>query len=116
MNWYLAKFVYQVVSGNGSHAAQFDEQLRLIRADEFEWACEKASILGRLGECNFFNDRQEEVKWKFINVVDVCPITSIEDGAEVYASIEEPKDVADYLARIHSKAFMLTQGKTLHLA
>jgi hypothetical protein len=104
MNWYLAKFVYQVVSGNGSHAPQFDEQLRLIRADEFEWACEKASILGRLGECIFFNDRQEEVKRKFINVVDVCPITSIEDGAEIYSFTEEPKDVSDYLEVIQAKA------------
>jgi hypothetical protein len=116
MNWYLAKFVYQAVSGNGSHAAQFDEQLRLIRADEFDWAREKANILGRLGECSFVNDKQELVKWKFVNVVDICPITSMEDGVEIYASIEEPTDVADYLARIHSKAFMLTQGNTLHLA
>jgi hypothetical protein len=45
MKWYLAKFVYQVVSGNGSHVAQFDEQLRLIRADEFE--CLPAGRQGR---------------------------------------------------------------------
>jgi hypothetical protein len=35
MKWYLAKFVYQVISGNGNHSPQFDEQMRLIRADEF---------------------------------------------------------------------------------
>jgi len=43
MKWYLAKFVYQVISGNGNHTPQFDEQMRLIRADEFAWAKEKAS-------------------------------------------------------------------------
>jgi hypothetical protein len=104
MNWYLAKFVYQVVSGNGSHVAQFDEQLRLIRADEFEWAREKANILGRLGECSFVNEKQELVKWKFVNVVDVCPITSMEDGVEIYSSTEEPKDVIDYLETVDAKA------------
>jgi hypothetical protein len=104
MKWFLAKFVYQVVSGNGSHVAQFDEQLRLIRADEFDWAREKASILGRLGECSFTNDKQELVKWKFVNVIDLCPVTSMEDGAEIYSSTEEPKDVSDYLEVVQSKA------------
>ncbi|MFM9838822.1 MAG: DUF4288 domain-containing protein [Cyclobacteriaceae bacterium] len=104
MNWYLAKFVYQVVSGNGKHAPQFDEQLRLIRADEFEWAIEKANILGRLGECSFVNDKQELVKWKFVNVVDVCPITCMEDGVEIYSSTEEPKEVSDYLELVQAKA------------
>ena len=33
MNWYLAKFVYRIVCGNGNHIPQFDEQLRLITAD-----------------------------------------------------------------------------------
>ncbi len=107
MKWYLAKFVYQVVSGNGSHVPQFDEQLRLIRADEFEWAREKANILGRLGECSFVNDKQESVRWKFVNVVDLCPITSMEDGAEIYSSTEEPKDVSDYLEMVQSKASRL---------
>jgi hypothetical protein len=104
MKWFLAKFVYQVVSGNGSHAPQFDEQLRLIRADEFDWAREKANILGRLGECTFVNDKQELVKWKFVNVVDVCPITSMEDGVEIYSSTEEPKDASDYLEMVQAKA------------
>jgi hypothetical protein len=33
MNWYVAKLVFRVISGNGDHNAQFDEQLRLINAD-----------------------------------------------------------------------------------
>lgn len=104
MKWYLAKFVDQVVSGMGNHAPQFDEQLRLIRADEYDCAKEKATILGRMGECQFVNDRQETVTWKFINVVDVCPINSMEDGDEIYSSTEEPKDVRDYLLLIDAKA------------
>ena len=107
MKWYLAKFVYQVVSGDGNHAPQFDEQLRLIRADEFDWAKEKAGILGRLGECSFVNDRKETVTWKFINVVDICPIHSMQDGDEIYSSTAEPKDVRAYLKVVHAKASLL---------
>ena len=34
MNWYLTKIVYQIICGEGNHTAQFDEQLRLIAADD----------------------------------------------------------------------------------
>jgi hypothetical protein len=76
MNWYLAKLVYQVVSGTGNHAPQFDEQWRLIWADEMSWAREKASILGQIDGFEFMNTRNEKVQWKFVNVVEVCEISS----------------------------------------
>lgn len=43
MNWYLVKLVFQII---GEHVTkpQFDEQLRLIRADEVEWALESACV------------------------------------------------------------------------
>jgi len=47
MNWYLAKLIFHVMSGEGTHTPQFDEQWRLIRADEVSWAYEKATVLGR---------------------------------------------------------------------
>ena len=38
MNWYLTKIVFQIICGDGDHTPQFDEQLRLIRADKKEEA------------------------------------------------------------------------------
>ncbi len=111
MKWYLAKLIYQVVSGSGNHAPQFDEQLRLIKADDYDWACEKASILGRLYECDFTNLKKESVKWKFVSLVDVMPMGSLQDGEEIYSTIEEPKDVSDYLNKIKSKSGMLAFQK-----
>ncbi|NJM25559.1 MAG: DUF4288 domain-containing protein [Bacteroidia bacterium] len=75
LKWYVAKIVYQVLVGNGTHTAQFDEQYRLIRADEVSWAWEKAQVLGRLGESTFDNNAGEKVQWKYINVSDVCAIS-----------------------------------------
>lgn len=106
MNWYIAKLVYQVISGEGNHTPQFDEQLRLIRAEEFEWAREKAGIVGKLCEYRCKNEKNEEVHWKFIDVIDICPIKSLEDGDEIYSSTQEPKDVTDYLSTLSSKAKM----------
>ena len=104
MKWYLVKLVYQVVSGNGAHTPQFDEQLRLIRAEELDWAREKANVLGQIGAFSFLNDRKEKVKWKFIDVVDICEIGEIEDGAQLYSTTEEPQDASAYLNVINAKA------------
>jgi hypothetical protein len=104
MKWYLVKLVYQVVSGDGAHTPQFDEQLRLIRADELDWAREKAKVLGQIGAFTFVNKRNEEVLWKFIDVVDICEIGEIEDGAQLYSSTEEPKDIDSYLSLVTAKA------------
>ena len=57
MNWYLAKFVYRIVCGNGSHNPQFDEQLRLIAATGREEAFTKAQQMGRNEEESFYNQR-----------------------------------------------------------
>lgn len=106
MNWYIAKLVYQVISGEGNHTPQFDEQLRLIRADEYSWACEKASIVGHLLEHKCKNSLGEAVVWKFVNVVDVVPLPSLEDGDEIYSNTSEPKDVNEYLSALSAKAKM----------
>ena len=104
MKWYLVKLVYQVVSGEGAHTPQFDEQLRMIRAEELDWAREKAKVLGQIGAYTFLNNRKEEVKWKFIDVVDICEIGEIEDGVQLYSTTEEPDDVTSYLNLISAKA------------
>ncbi len=107
MNWYIAKLVYQVISGVGNHTPQFDEQLRLIRADEYGWAREKASIVGHLLEYKCKNSVGEEVVWKFVNVVDVVPLPSLEDGDEIYSTTSEPKDVNEYLAALSVKTELI---------
>jgi hypothetical protein len=104
MKWYLVKLVYQVVSGDGAHTPQFDEQLRMIRAEELDWAREKAKVLGQIGAFSFLNNRKEEVNWKFIDVVDICEIGEIEDGVQLYSTTEEPDDVPSYLNVVNAKA------------
>jgi hypothetical protein len=104
MKWYLARLVYQVVSGDGNHVPQFDEQLRLIQADELNWAREKAVVLGKIGGFTFQNTRNQNVTWKFIDVTDIFEIDSIEDGAQLYSMTEEPADVKAYMELTKAKA------------
>ena len=103
MNWYLAKLIFQVRSGEGAHTPQFDEQWRLIRADEVAWAYEKASVLGRLDESSFLNERNEMVAWTFIEVADIHIVGSLEDGEQLFSATKEPLDANAYIAQIKLK-------------
>ena len=49
MNWFLAKIVYRIVCGKGEHTPQFDEQLRLIGAEDEELTA-KSFIVPGLGD------------------------------------------------------------------
>ena len=104
MNWYLATVVYQIICGDGRHAAQFDEQLRLISAESYDGALEKARLLGVREEDLFVNDRKELVRWKFIDVSEVFSIQDRMDGAEVCSRIQEMEDAEDYINFVHHKA------------
>jgi hypothetical protein len=118
MNWYLAKLIFQVRSGEGAHTPQFDEQWRLIRADEVTWALEKATVLGRLDEGSFINDRDETVVWKFIEVAVIHRISCLEDGAQLFSVTEEPANANAYIEKIKresQKAFALAINSEINL-
>jgi len=100
MNWYLAKLVFQVRSSEETHTPQFEEQCRLIYADEVSWAYEKASVLGRLDERGFLSHNQDTAAKKFIEVADLCLIGKWEDGAKLFSVIEKPNDANAYLEQI----------------
>jgi hypothetical protein len=111
MNWYLVKLVFQVLSGEGTHTPQFDEQVRLIRADEVSWAYEKATVIGWLEQRCFLNDRKEKVEWKFIDVAEIQQIDDPEDGVLLCTHTEEPAEAEAYKQLIKEKA-----QKSLHIS
>ncbi|RTL58919.1 MAG: DUF4288 domain-containing protein [Sphingobacteriales bacterium] len=112
MNWYLAKIVYRIICGNGEHTAQFDEQLRLIAADNEETAFEKAQQVGQKEQDCFANVNQEMVQWKFINVAELYKLQELIDGAEVYSMIKETGDAHSYIQFIDEKANHIRQRTT----
>lgn len=107
MNWYLAKLVFGISAENSDHKPQFDEQLRLITADSTEEAFLKARTIGLSEEDTFLNDRQNRVKWEFINIGDLIPLRKLEDGMEVYSRIHETDEAKSYINFVHQKAIAL---------
>ena len=109
MHWFLAKLVFQIVCGNGRHTPQFDEQLRLIYAEDELHAFHKARLLGE-GDC--LKDESGHaiaVKWKFIDVIELHHLTEYTDGVEIYSNIREEADPNLYIRSIQKKARQLLQ-------
>lgn len=104
MKWYLVKIVYRIICGEGLHTPQFDEQLRIVSASDALQAFLKGRLLGERGEERFLNDRQEPVKWKFIDVSELYLINEITDGTEVYARVQEEVHEEMYLDNVRRRA------------
>lgn len=104
MNWFLAKIVYRIICGEGNHTPQFDEQLRLITAENEKDALQKAFTIGKQEEDCFYNNAEKLVQWKFINIAELYRIADLIDGAELYSRIEEKENGDLYTELVHKKA------------
>jgi hypothetical protein len=101
MKWYIAKIVFKISCGS---KPQFDEHLKLIEANNFEEAFLKARVIGLNEEDTFLNDHNKPVKWEFINVADLYPLSDLKDGVEIYSSIHEEDEANTYIHNVHQKA------------
>lgn len=114
MNWFLVKIVYRIICGDGEHTPQFDEQLRLITAENEKEALEKAVSIGKQEEDCFYNNAEKLVQWKFINVAELYRIAHLADGAELYSRIEEKENGDLYTELVHKRAAHLRLGNAQH--
>ena len=104
MNWYLSKIVYRIVCGEGKHTPQFDEQLRLIEAEDETTAFAKARSIGEKEQEMFLNREHNLVQWQFVNVSELYKISALIDGAELYSRIQESDNADLYMEVVHKKA------------
>jgi len=110
MKWYLAKLVYRIICGEGEHTPQFDEQLRLIYADDDLHAFNKARLIGDKEEDYFMNNMNKPVRWKFIDVSEMHRFDTLMDGAEMYSRIYELDDAETYIRSTQNKAKHLLEN------
>ena len=104
MKWYLAKIIYRIICGDGIHTPQFDEQLRLIQAEDDFHAFQKARIIGEKEEDNFLNDHSKPVHWKFIDITELHPLNDLIDGAAIYSQIIESNDAIKLIRQINERS------------
>ncbi len=108
MNWYLSKLVFRIICGDGIHTSQFDEQLRLIKAEDELHAFQKARCIGER-EC-MAASHTNNVQWKFIDVSELHLLSDFIDGAEIYSKITEEEDSAKYIRTTQKRATQLLQN------
>lgn len=104
MYWYIAKLVYQILLTETKESDQFEEQLRLIKADNKQQALSKAMVLGEQEESLFYNYRDEPVYWKFLEVTELQSLHQLDDGLQLYSHLEQPEYTEAYMALMQSKA------------
>ncbi len=115
MKRYLVKLMFNINIDNGSHAHQFDEQIRIVEALTLEAAFQKARNIGKKEEETFINSENKIVHWQFIDVSDVYELESIKDGEQVYSTTHENTERHSFINYVRQKA-MLIQAKSLTFA
>lgn len=113
MNWYITKVVFAISREDNQAKQQFDEQLRLIAAENQEEAFIKARTIGLNEEDCFYNDKNKKVNWEFINVSEVTPLSTLEDGTEIYSRIHETTEGHEYIHIVHQKAIDIRMNACL---
>lgn len=89
MQRFLYKFVYQIVIEGKMGPSQFDEQFRIIYAENASVALAKAQQLGEQEETRFWNTRNEEVNWELISVLYISSLDQLKDGALIFSQNQE---------------------------
>ena len=102
MNTFVAKITFQIICGAGDHRPQFDEQLRLIFAENGELALESALQIGEAEQSSFYNRNEQLVQWKFTGVADL-QLVELEHGAEVWSGIVEVESAGHYVQEVRSR-------------
>ena len=103
MSKYIAKIVFQIVSGDGKHTPQFDEQFRIFEAKTENEALLKARAKGKEEESAFLNDKHETVSWKYIGVLELLELKDLADGAQIYSCTEEAEDATNFINLVKQK-------------
>jgi hypothetical protein len=109
MQQYITKMIFRIISGDGSHTPQFDEQLIFVSAKSKIEAFENAKRIGSEREDSYVNDDNELVQWKFIGVEDLHEIKLGKSGVELYSSLREVDDPQQYISMVQFKELSMRQ-------
>ncbi len=88
---YIATIVFNILC-DGVFTGEYEEQLRIIYADNNELALQTAKKFGK-DEASIFKDRKQRIiEWKFSGVKELKQVC-LENGALIHSSITEAKPI-----------------------
>ena len=107
MNRYLSKLVFNIRIDNDKETQQFDEQTRIIEANDLESAFLKAKALGKKEEEIFYNEKHQQINWEFIDVTDLYALQEFKDGEQLFSNTHETIDGDAFIKYTHEKSMLL---------
>ena len=89
MDFYSARLLHiiLVAEGAGKKRNQYDETIVVFRATDHVHAFERALEIGRSHETNHLNDKGQQVRWAFVEIIAVDWVRRKVDGKEVSSSL-----------------------------
>ncbi len=102
MKWFAVNCIYQIVCSGGSHAGQFDEQLRLILAKDKAEALFKILSLEN-NQRKVLEKDTGSVTWIFLGISNIMQVEEPGDGVVAYSRIMEPASPEKYLEDIQQR-------------
>jgi len=101
-------FRLQYVGGNPT--LQFDEQIRIIEAEDKLEAFHKARRIGHLEEDPVPHTPEKPVWWQFVDITSLIKLEPHKDGAEIFSHIHEVDQAELYLKKIRINAKAILEG------
>ena len=109
MQWYISKLVFQIISTQ-KETIQFNEQIKLIGAEDELQAFNKARIIG---DNTCLQYKSVETAIRFIDVSELQPLTEVKDGLSIISNLVSNVSAEDYICKTQKSASYLFQ-KGLH--
>lgn len=92
MNAYTAQIIYRIKCA-GIAIEQYEEQWRLIMADNEREALANARSTGSEEETTFVDRHGRAIQWQMVAVKDIQPV-ELKNGALLFSAIKEVEPVA----------------------
>lgn len=107
MKTFIAKLVFNIVTGTSEKRHQFEEQLRLVEAESLEEAFLKARAIGIIQEETIYRDGLPATRWEFVDVADLLLVPALGNGSEIYSQIHETEESREYIHNVHQRGMAI---------
>lgn len=112
MEIFLAILIFQIEVGSEPSLEQFDEQIRLINANNVQEALTIAQTIGKSEELEFTNSSNQKVNWIFVGTTNVVNLSRKKSGEIIDSRHYEFAELNGFKQLQTQKAFFLE--KTSH--
>lgn len=92
MKSFAVHIIYRIVCENVS-SEQYEEQWRILFADNEQLALDEARKLGKKEECSFSDRHGRTIRWEMIAVKEIKEV-NVQHGALLFSTVKEVEPIA----------------------